>query len=201
MLGYKQGNSIYMLSNAGAAKLLSIKTIEDRLDHTIINMLNNDGLNAYNSDVDWFDISMIGDYNWPDRCRLVYDLALKQSSWNDSRLKKARKLLKTISDIAHGNSINLMLEAGTLLGYIRHGGIMMWDDDIDIGIEEKDIDLFFAQIEKKQNLRYDGEYRYRGIRYFKVWDIEYEEIKGYPYTFPFVDIWAYKYIGDDLVFV
>lgn len=200
LLGYKLGNSIYMLSRAGAAKLLSLETIEDRLDHTMIKMLNRDELNTYSADVSWFETSHAEDYNWPDRCRLVYDLALEQSSWNESRLEKARELLKTLSDIASANNINLMLEAGTLLGYIRHGGIMMWDDDIDLGIEEKDIELFFTQAGKHGNLRYDDKYRFRGARYFKVWDIDGEKIEGYDYTYPFIDIWVYNYIGDNLIF-
>lgn len=178
---------------------MSLETIEDRLDHTIMN-LSDEGLNVYNSNVDWFDISLVEDYNWPDRCRLVYDMAIGQSSWNESRLEKARKLLKTLSDIARENSIGLMLEAGTLLGYIRHGGIMMWDDDIDIAIEEKDIELFFAQLGKHDYLRHDDKYRFRGTRYFKVWDIDGERIEGYDYTYPFIDIWVYKYIGNNLVF-
>ncbi|MFA7492256.1 MAG: LicD family protein [Proteiniphilum sp.] len=199
LLGYKLGNSIYMTSRKGAINLLSLETIEDRLDHTIMN-LSDEGLNVYNSNVDWFDISLVEDYNWPDRCRLVYDMAIGQSSWNESRLEKARKLLKTLSDIARENSIGLMLEAGTLLGYIRHGGIMMWDDDIDIAIEEKDIELFFAQLGKHDYLRHDDKYRFRGTRYFKVWDIDGERIEGYDYTYPFIDIWVYKYIGNNLVF-
>lgn len=200
VLGYKQGNSIYMLSNAGAKKMLSIKTIKDRLDHTMLNMLYSDALNVHNSYVDWFDINFIKDYNWPDRCRLIYDMALKQSSWNEKRLEKARDLLKTLSDISFENSIPLMLESGSLLGYIRHGSIMMWDDDIDLGIEEKDIEAFFTQIEKNPNLHYGGEFRYGATRYFKIWDIGGEKIEGYPYTFPFVDVWVYNYIEDDLVY-
>lgn len=194
LLGYKLGNSIYMISQAGAVKLLSIKKIEDRLDHTIISMLDNNGLNAYSADVDWFNTGLIEDYNWPDRCQLIYDMALEQSSWNGSRLEKARKLLRELSDIAIENNINLMLEAGTLLGYIRHGGIMKWDDDIDIAIEEKDLEPFFAQVRKHGNLQYDDRYRFRGTRYFKVWDIDGEKIEGYEYTYPFVDVWVYKYI-------
>ena len=36
------------------------------------------------------------------------------------------------------NNLQYWVEGGTLMGALRHGGIIPWDDDIDIGVFESD---------------------------------------------------------------
>lgn len=48
------------------------------------------------------------------------------------------KLLQTIDTICKKHKLKYWLHYGTLLGAVRHGGFIPWDDDIDIGMMRDD---------------------------------------------------------------
>ena len=53
----------------------------------------------------------------------------------------AKKLYKMLNDISHlfeKNNIQYWIDGGTLLGAVRHKGLIPWDDDLDISILYKD---------------------------------------------------------------
>ena len=56
-----------------------------------------------------------------------------------------RDVLFRIDDICRENGLVYYLQAGTLLGAVRHGGYIPWDDDIDIAMFRPDYDRL-AQI-------------------------------------------------------
>lgn len=60
------------------------------------------------------------------------------------------QILKKIADICNKNNIKYSLAYGTLIGAIRHGGFIPWDDDIDIIILRKDV-ARFVQLMKMDN--------------------------------------------------
>ena len=69
-------------------------------------------------------------------------------------LKKTQiEILDVVDTFCRENNINYWLDSGTLLGAIRHGGYIPWDDDIDIGMLRKDYDIFLKKFNEK-NERY-----------------------------------------------
>lgn len=42
--------------------------------------------------------------------------------------------MRTLSELSQSSGIPLILQAGTHLGYVRMGGILPWDDDVDLWV-------------------------------------------------------------------
>lgn len=65
---------------------------------------------------------------------------------SDDKLKKLHEvsmlLLKKADDVAKECNVKYMLDAGTLLGAIRHKGFIPWDDDADICMMREEYDKF-----------------------------------------------------------
>lgn len=60
------------------------------------------------------------------------------------------EILKFVSEKCDKNNLRYGLTSGTVLGAIRHGGFIPWDDDIDIVMPRKDY-MELLQLSRKEN--------------------------------------------------
>ncbi len=70
-----------------------------------------------------------------------------QSNLRECQLKQLA-ILKEIDKVCCRLNIKYWLDGGTLLGAVRHGGFIPWDDDIDIAMDVKDVDKFVREAQQ-----------------------------------------------------
>lgn len=71
-----------------------------------------------------------------------------------SHLLLLYRMMKDLHDLFVEHDIPYFVEGGTLLGLIRHKGLIPWDDDLDIGILPKDEKNVYKVIKKLQPMGY-----------------------------------------------
>lgn len=65
------------------------------------------------------------------------------------------QLMKDVHELFTLNKLEYWIQGGTLLGAVRHKGIIPWDDDIDLNIKLIDKELFISLIPELEKLNYD----------------------------------------------
>lgn len=63
-------------------------------------------------------------------------------------------MLRYIDDICKSHNISYWLSSGTLLGAVRHGGFIPWDDDLDIEMLRPDYERLIEILKKQQSSKY-----------------------------------------------
>lgn len=100
---------------------------------------------------------------------------------SQSNKKEIDTLLEIISKTLDKHDIKYWIMSGTLLGSVRHGDIVPWDDDADIGVFESDINKILDLTEYLNSLGYEVIRRWKIYRFKKIG-------KEYPFVdiFPFI---------------
>ncbi len=109
-------------------------------------------------------------------------------------------MLKDIDDICKANDIKYFLCGGTMLGAVRYGHSIPWDDDLDIGMLRKDFDKFreAALKQNKDIYNYSSHWNNSGSHYIvdkirlngTYFSTRYSSIHEYPDGL-FIDVLVY----------
>lgn len=78
------------------------------------------------------------------------------------------EIMKDIDKFCRDNDIPYTISAGTMLGAVRHGGFIPWDDDADLFMLREDFDRFAREYKSKRyhllyNTRTDDEFLATGF--------------------------------------
>lgn len=119
---------------------------------------------------------------------LVLPVKEKRPVMSDTVASALYKMTHDFKTIAEENNLHYWITGGTLIGALRHQGLIPWDDDIDIAIKSTDVNLF---------LRLEGRFKQLGYVYKKP--------RGYKIVAEnmpepnWIDIFIYVKEGDNYV--
>ena len=129
-----------------------------------------------------------------------------------SRMKRTwaatLEVYKAVEQVCRANNISFYADYGTLLGAVRHGGFIPWDDDFDICMKREDYMRFIQMADKELPGEYACLSVYRDYKYeqllarvvnreeFVFGDRYSDEFHGFPYNVG-IDIFPVDYINRD----
>ncbi len=117
----------------------------------------------------------------------------KLKETRESVIKLLYQLMYDVHQILVNNGIKYWIEAGTLLGAVRNTGIIPWDDDLDIGIMQKDVRKLKALEKHLKKCGYSLVKHWLG---YKICYAKRPNIEGFDYSFPFLDVISYKEVKE-----
>jgi phosphorylcholine metabolism protein LicD len=115
---------------------------------------------------------------------------------DDNTLFTIREILRATNTIFNNYKIQYWADCGTLLGMVRHGDIIPWDDDGDISIFKEDEEQFLYLRPVFEQYGYGIGKWWGGYKIFPLNGQVSNEIKEgseYFYRYPFVDVFIMEH--------
>lgn len=80
------------------------------------------------------------------------------------------EMLIYFDGICRKNNLQYWLDFGTLLGAVRHGGFIPWDDDLDIAMLRKDAEKLYEILKKDNNDNFVLQCHSTDPHYYLLWN-------------------------------
>jgi lipopolysaccharide cholinephosphotransferase len=90
-----------------------------------------------------------------------------EKKYKDKLIFDELMIMDEIDRVCTEENIEYFLTAGSLLGAVRHGGMIPWDDDIDIAMPRNDFEKFINEAYKKLGDKFYLDYSNTNKKYFK----------------------------------
>lgn len=146
-----------------------------------------DSFEAQTNEILWRLYQQEGESLHDAKMRLFASIPKAEGSLRKHQIE-LQELLNDFRLLCQEHDIKFFLAIGTLLGAIRHGGFVPWDDDVDVGIMNEDIDRLKDVVSKDARFEitdiFDQYVFCRQVR-FKCSDSGDNA--------PFVDLFIYEY--------
>lgn len=113
---------------------------------------------------------------------------LKKTSEKTIRL--LYQIFYDVHRLLEREGISYWIIGGTALGAVRHDGIIPWDDDVDIGIDHRDMKRI---PELKNTLKKCGYGLTRVWLGYKIFYLDIPPTGKHKYSFPNIDIFGYEH--------
>ena len=91
----------------------------------------------------------------------------------EERQRIILEMMKEVDKFCRANNLRYSISDGTMLGAVRHGGFIPWDDDADFLMPRKDFDIFAASFKSERfNMHYlpDMNDGFEALGYIKLSD-------------------------------
>lgn len=75
------------------------------------------------------------------------------------------EMLKYIDTVCKKHNIQYRLDSGNVLGAVRHGGFIPWDDDVDIAVSRSDYNKLYKALKQSLHPRYVVQDRFSDPNY------------------------------------